>query len=75
MADRLAFDVFGKRMAVERAPEGWQLFRVGSDGKRSPAEVSIPAFVAEDELLQYLDDVFHEAATRENPCVKRLPAD
>jgi hypothetical protein len=72
MADRLVFDVFGRRMAVERTAEGWKLFRLGPEGKRSPAEVEIPAFVAADDLLQYLDDVFHEAATRENPCVKRV---
>ena len=72
MTARLVFDVFGARMEVERAADGWRLWRLGTDGKRSPVEVSIPAFVAEDELLQYLDDVFHEVATPEHPSVRRV---
>lgn len=75
MAEQFAFDVFGKRMVVERAAEGWRLWRPGPDGKRSPVEVEIPAFVAENELLQYLDDVYHELATPANPCVRRVPAE
>ena len=73
MTERLLFDVFGTRMEVERAGSGWRLWRRGGDGKRSPVEVSIPSFVAEDDLLQYLDDVFHELATREHPSVLRVP--
>ena len=72
MTERLVFDVFGTCMEVERAADGWRLWRRGTDGKRSPVEVSIPAFVAQEELLQYLDDVFHEAATPEHPSVRRV---
>ena len=75
MTDRLLFDVFGARMEVERAAGGWRLWRHRGDGKRSPVEVSIPVFVTEDDLLQYLDDIFHEAATPENPCVRRVRAE
>lgn len=75
MAKRLAVDVFGKRMEVERLADGWRLFKPGSDGKRSLADVAIRAFVAEDEPLQYLDDVYHELATPANPCVRRVPLD
>jgi hypothetical protein len=73
MAERLVFDVFGARMEVERAADGWRLWRRGPDGKRAPVEVSIPAFLAEDELVQYLDDIYHEVATPEHPCVRRVP--
>jgi len=75
MAESLTFDVFGKRMVVERAAGGWRVWRPGPDGKRSPVDIEIPAFVAEDELLQYLDDIYHELATRANPCVRCVPPD
>ena len=70
--ERLIFDVFGKRMLVERSDDGWRLFSLGVDGKHSPVHVSIPASVKETELEQYLDDVFHEAATAHHPCVRRI---
>lgn len=73
MPEPLAFDVFGERMVVERSADGWRFFRAGPDGKRAPVDVAIPAFIAEDELLQYLDDIYHELATPANPCVRRVP--
>jgi len=72
-ATRLEFDAFGKRILIERTPDGWRAFRPGSDGKRSALDIAIPDFVAEDELLQYLDDLYHELATPSNPCVRRVP--
>ena len=59
-------------MVADRADHAWSLLVLGPDGKRAPADVIIPAFVSEEQLLQYLDDLFHELATRERPCVKRL---
>lgn len=73
MALRIRLEVFGRPMLVERAGSGWQLFYLGTDGKRSRAsDVMIPDFVAEDELAQYLADIFHESATPKHPGVRRL---
>jgi len=69
----IAFDVFGKRMLVEGSAGNWRLFLLGADGKRSPVDVAIPSFITEDELEQFLDDVFHEAATPGHVSVRRLP--
>lgn len=71
-ARRLEFDVFGKHVLVERSADGWQAFRAGPDGKRSPLEIAIPASVGEHELLQYLDDLYHELATPASPCVRQV---
>jgi len=68
------FDVFGRIMIAETDGNRWQLYVLGADGKRSPADIGVPDFVQEHELEQYLDDMFHEMATREHPCVTRLPA-
>ncbi len=72
MATRIVFDVFGRAMMVERSTHGWKLFDLGADGKRSPAEVPIPDFVAEEEIEQYLDDIYHEAATPRHTSVRRI---
>lgn len=72
MPSAIKFDVFGTLMAVERHAEGWRVFVLGSDGKRSPADVVIPDFVQDAELAQYLDDLFHEAARPRHPSVKRV---
>ena len=70
---RLKFDVFGKTIVAESSDDGWQLFVLGADGKRSPSEVVVPDFIREDELEQFLDDLFHEMATRERSSVTRIP--
>lgn len=64
--------MFGREMSVERSARGWELYYAGTDGKRRPADVVIPSFVTEAELVQYLDDLFHEAATARHPAVRRL---
>jgi hypothetical protein len=66
------FIIYGKLIAVTETPDGWRTFFLGAEGKRRPAEIVVPAFVAEDELLQYLADLFHESATPSNGEPKRL---
>ena len=73
MPSRLKFNVFGKIMVAERSTERWQLFVLSAEGKRSRADVVIPDFIQEQELEQFLDDIFHELATRERPSVLRIP--
>jgi len=72
MARKLSFDVFGTIMVVEAAVSGRRLFVLGTDGKRSPVPLPIPDFVSEREILQYLDDMFHERATPERPSVVQI---
>ena len=72
MPTPLWFNVFGKTMLAERLGEGWQLWVLGVEGKRSLAGVVIPDFVQEHEVKQYLDDVFHEMATLDRPNVIQL---
>ena len=69
----MKFDVFWRIMFAEHTDEGWRLFVAGADGKLARADIVIQDFVQEHELEQYLDDMFHEMATRERPRVTRLP--
>jgi hypothetical protein len=58
----LRFDVFGRVFAVRRDGKSWQIYAVESDGKFGHAGIVIPDFIAENELEQYLADIFHESA-------------
>jgi len=72
MTSAVKLDVFGKRMLVERADGAWHTYLLGTDGKRSRVDVAVPASLAADELVQYFDDVYHEAATARHPAVVRI---
>jgi len=63
-------EVFGRRLLVERTDTGWRKYIPGNDGKRRPG-VDIPPFVvSDDELLQYLADLWHESARPDRSMVR-----
>jgi hypothetical protein len=66
------FNVFGRIVLIEKALDGWQTYYPGTDGKKRPADFSIPDFIEESELAQYLGDLFHENATPKNSEIVRL---
>ena len=65
-------EVFRRRLLVERSASGWRSCVPGADGKRGPiSETMIPAFVVTDEeLLQYLADLWHEDARSDRQLVR-----
>jgi hypothetical protein len=72
MSTALRFDVFGRIYSIERTGSRWVVLLHGADGKRGPAGFVVPDFIPEDELEQYLYDLFHESATPTNGEVRRL---
>ncbi|EJG1829241.1 hypothetical protein BKF99_RS23640 [Vibrio parahaemolyticus] len=61
---RLKFNVFGKIMSVSRQSEEWVLFLESDVGMRTRVyDVIIPSDLKQEELAQYLDDIYHESAT------------
>ncbi|WP_414148486.1 hypothetical protein ACMGGR_06980 [Erwinia sp. BNK-24-b] len=70
----MIFNVFGRTMGIKAINSGWALYRVDlNENKFSRLyDYSVPADLSSDELVQWLDDIFHEAATAKNPVVKRL---
>lgn len=70
--DGARFDVFGRIFVIRREAGLWQAYAVGADGKRAPAGFVVPGFVEDDELEQYLYDLFHESATPGKGDVRRL---
>ena len=68
----IRFNVFGHVVAVERRGKSWRIYSVGMDGKLGEAGIVIPDFVAENELEQYLADIFHESARPGMDSVRRI---
>jgi hypothetical protein len=66
------FKVFGNIIVVEPTATGWEPFFAGAEGKRRRAGFEIPGFIAEDELCQFLADLFHESATAAHPDAYRI---
>jgi hypothetical protein len=65
-------EIYGRRLLVERTESGWRTCSPGADGKRSPvSDTLIPAFVVTDEeLLQFLADLWHEDARPDRQTVR-----
>ena len=66
------FSVFGRRIVIVGQQGSWTAYALGTEGKRVPAGFIVPNFLAEDELCQYLADLFHESATPSNGDVFKL---
>ena len=69
----IKFDVFGKRMSVQRKEGEWLLFRDSNTGVRARVyEVVIPDDLEESKLGTYLADIYHETASERHSSVVRL---
>jgi hypothetical protein len=69
----MKFNVFGKVISLERSSTGqWLAWQGGSDGKRVKVELAVPDELAENELIEYLFDVFHEEASPWNGDITRI---
>ncbi len=68
----IRFKVFGTLVRVEQHADGWRPYYGGEDGKKRIADFVIPHDLAEDELREYLADLFHEDARPGNDDVVRL---
>jgi hypothetical protein len=69
----IVFDVFGKRIQAMRGHSGWELFEIGNEGKqRCFGGAIVPPDLSEDQLLSFLDDLFHEYATPIRSRVRRI---
>ena len=66
------FNVFGRLIAIRGEAGERRAFELGAEGKRRPADFIVPDDVADDELCEYLFDLFHEDATLRNSVVTRI---
>lgn len=64
----MKLDVFGKEIEVLRVGNEWQVFYLGSEGKkRLASDIVIPASTREHDIALYLADIYHEFATSKYP--------
>lgn len=70
----MKYDLYGRKtLEVIRQKNKWQAFyNEGLGIKRSARDVQIPDSILEGELIEYLEDIFHEWATPERPSITRL---
>jgi len=68
----LRFNIFGRLVAIVGRPGEWTPYSLGSEGKRGRTGFILQNFLAEDELCQYLADLFHESATPTNGDVYQI---
>ncbi|MCI1027631.1 DUF7661 family protein [Pantoea dispersa] len=70
----LIYDVFGRHIGVLRKEDGWQVFRADVTERKFSRmfDIAIPDDMPEDEIADWLGDIFHEAATEHHPDVKRI---
>lgn len=66
------FNIFGTLIAVCGTVGEWRAFFLGAEGKRRPADFIVPGDVAEEDLCEYLADLFHEHATPRNGNAVRI---
>ena len=68
----MLFNVYGRMLQIERLQTDWRVYHPSNDGKRRPSSLVIPEFIKEEELIQYLTDIFHENASPQHPEVLRV---
>jgi len=66
------FNVFGRLIAICGEAGERRTFELGAEGKRRPADFIVPDDVADEELCEYLFDLFHEDATPRNHSVTQI---
>ena len=70
----LIYNVFGRYLGVKRVDDCWLVFRADLTEKKFSRlyDIVIPDNITEDEILGWLDDIFHEAATDRHHNIKRV---
>jgi hypothetical protein len=68
----MEFKIFGTLIGVTGTAGQWSAFYLGNEGKRRPADFIVPNDLGEEEICEYLADLFHEQATPKNSEARRI---
>ncbi len=59
----MRFNIYGRfHIIVEREGQAWRAYQVAQGIKTPVEDLIIPSDISEEEMLIYLDDVYHEYA-------------
>lgn len=63
----MKLNVYGKKIEVSKISGNWTVFYLGNEGKKRAAhDIVIPHELKENEIINYIEDLFHEWATPSN---------
>jgi hypothetical protein len=69
----MKLNVYGRKMEIVKSAENWKVFFLGDEGKKRPVyDIIIPQDLKENEIINYIDDLFHEWATPLNNKISQL---
>lgn len=69
----MRLSVYGKKIIeVIQEESQWAIYEVGEGKRIRLNDVVIPSHYAEAEVIIFLEDLYHEAASVESPEIKRL---
>jgi hypothetical protein len=61
--DPMKFDIYGRfQVDVRRENDSWEVYRLEPGKRARMEEIVIPSALEADEIIVYLDDIFHELA-------------
>ncbi|CAN7270614.1 hypothetical protein LJR289_001199 [Pseudoduganella sp. LjRoot289] len=68
----MKFNIYGRfQVEVRREGEAWELYRIEVGKRARMNDVVIPSTLESDEIIVYLDDIFHELAGY-GQCIEHL---
>ncbi len=60
----MRFDIYGRfQVDVRREGDSWEVYRLAPGKRARMDDIVIPATLKADEIIVYLDDIFHELAS------------
>ena len=68
----MKLNAYGRELIIERRAHGWCAFHPGSEGKRRPADFTIPSDLSRADIPRYIADLLHEWATPAHPAVEEI---
>lgn len=71
----MKLDVYGKRIEIIYENSAWSIYVLGEGKKLKTNDICIPDNYNEKQAIQFLEDLFHEKATKENPNIIVLEED
>ena len=72
MTIRLKLDAYGKKLELIRENNQWVIFELGEGKKTRSNDIYIPEEYNQEQVLQFLEDMFHERARPDFPKIKIL---
>ncbi|AEX52572.1 LOW QUALITY PROTEIN: hypothetical protein Rahaq2_2736 [Rahnella aquatilis CIP 78.65 = ATCC 33071] len=70
----LIYNVLGRHIGIKREDDRYLIFRADLTERKLSRlyNITIPDSMAEDDIIGWLGDIFHEAATERHPDVIRV---